>query len=103
MTVAALEEEEVKPMTQLFRVSREINELTWRAFTDASFCEGLLNGCRREIVSTLDLTDAEREAVLNAQADTLEDFCRELCQIAGDSSRTLLFPANHHPTAIGIG
>lgn len=101
--VAARVEEEVKPMAQLFHVSREINELALRAFTDASFREGLLNGRRREIVNTLNLAEAEREAVLNTQADTLEDFCKELCQIVEGSSGTLLLPANHHPTAIGTG
>jgi hypothetical protein len=59
---------------------RRIEELIWRAFTDISFREGLLNGHRRELVNSLDLTDAEREAVLAVKADSLEAFAGALCQ-----------------------
>lgn len=62
-------------------MTREIDELIWRAFTDASFREGLLNGRRRELVDDLDLTGAEREAVLSVEADSLEAFAGALCRI----------------------
>jgi hypothetical protein len=59
---------------------RRIEELIWRAFTDVSFREGLLNGHRRELVNSFDLTDAEREAVLAVKADSLEAFAGALYQ-----------------------
>ena len=48
----------------MLRVSQRINELAWRAYGDADFREKLLNGRRREVVATLDLTEEEREAVI---------------------------------------
>jgi hypothetical protein len=59
---------------------RKIEELIWRAFTDVSFREGLLNGHRRELVNSFDLTDAERQAVLAVKADSLEAFAGALYQ-----------------------
>jgi hypothetical protein len=59
---------------------RKIEELIWRAFTDVSFREGLLNGHRRELVASFDLSDAEREAVLAVEADSLEAFAGALYQ-----------------------
>jgi len=83
-------------------VSRRINELAWQAYIDIPFREGLLNGRRHEIVATLDLTEAEREAVLSMQADTLEGLCKELCQITEDSpNRISLLPANYCLTTAG--
>ncbi len=61
-------------------MSRAIDKLIWKALTDAAFCEGLLTGRRRELLATLDLTSAEREAVLAVQADTLEEFAGALCR-----------------------
>ncbi len=84
------------------RVSRRINELAWQAYIDTPFCEGLFSDYRREIVAALDLTEAEREVVLNAQADTLKDFCKEICQIKEDPYNWIsLLLANHDLTAIG--
>jgi hypothetical protein len=59
--------------------TRKIDELVWTALTDVSFRAQLLNGRRREVVGTLDLTEAEREAVLSVRADTLEAFAGQLC------------------------
>lgn len=59
---------------------RRIEELIWRAFTDVSFREGLLNGHRHELVNSFDLTAAEREAVLAVKADSLEAFAGALYQ-----------------------
>jgi len=59
---------------------RGIDELIWRAFTDATFREGLLNGERRELVGVMDLTDTERETILAVQADSLETFAGALYQ-----------------------
>jgi hypothetical protein len=57
-----------------------IDKLIWKALTDTAFCEGIFNGRRREMVDALDLTRAEREAVLAVQADTLEEFAGALCR-----------------------
>lgn len=67
-------------------MSRRIDELIWRAFTDVTFREGLLNGHRRELVEALDLTDAEREAILAVEADSLEAFAGALCRRCWESS-----------------
>ncbi len=59
---------------------RNIDALIWRAFTDAAFRKGLLNGSRVELVDAMDLTADEREAVLAVEADSLEAFAGALCQ-----------------------
>jgi len=58
--------------------SRRIDEMVWRALVDTPFREGLLNGHRRELVTSLELTDSERMAVLSVQADSLEAFAEAL-------------------------
>lgn len=58
--------------------SRRIDEMVWRALIDAPFREGLLNGHRGKLVSSLDLTDSERMVVLSVQADSLEAFAEAL-------------------------
>jgi hypothetical protein len=60
--------------------THRIDELVWMALTDPIFRERMLNGQRREIVDSLCLPDAERQAVLAVQADTLEAFAGALCQ-----------------------
>ena len=60
--------------------TRKIDELVWMAFTDSAFRERLLNGRRREVLTTLSLTEMEWQAVLAVKADTLEAFAGELCQ-----------------------
>ncbi|MFQ6100190.1 MAG: hypothetical protein ACE5OS_02995 [Anaerolineae bacterium] len=40
----------------------------------------MLNGQRREVLAALNLTEAERQAVLTVKADTLEAFASALCQ-----------------------
>ena len=62
--------------------SRRIDEMVWRALTDVPFREGLLNGHRRELVTAMDLTDAEQMAVLSVQADSLEGFAEALYNYA---------------------
>ena len=57
-----------------------IDELVWMALTDSTFRKRLLNGHRREVLATLSLTEAELQAVLAVQADTLEAFAGALCQ-----------------------
>ena len=59
---------------------RNIDALIWRAFTDASFRKGLLDGERVELVAALNLTAEEKEAVLSVEADSLEAFAGALCQ-----------------------
>jgi hypothetical protein len=60
--------------------THRIDELVWVAFTDPTFRERMLNGHRREIVDSFCLPEAERQAVLAVQADTLEAFAGALCQ-----------------------
>ena len=60
--------------------TRKIDELVWTALTDSDFRARLLNGQRRQVLTTLGLTEAERQAVLAVKADTLEAFAGELCQ-----------------------
>ena len=62
--------------------SHKIDELVWRALTDTSYCEGLLNGHRRELVAELGLTETEQRTVMAVQADNLEAFAGALCQPA---------------------
>jgi len=62
--------------------TRKIDTLVWMALTDTSFREGLLNGKRRELVASLNLTEAERQAVMAVRAETLEAFAGALCQPA---------------------
>jgi len=62
--------------------TRKIDELMWIALTDPAFREQLLNGRRREVVTTLNLTDAEKQAVLAVQANTLDAFAGALCPSA---------------------
>lgn len=59
--------------------TRTIDELVWTALTDSSFRRRLLNGQRREVLETVSLTEAERQAVMAVQADTLEGFAGALC------------------------
>jgi hypothetical protein len=60
--------------------ANRIDELVWMALTDSTFRERLLNGHRREVLATLSLTEAELQAVLAVQADTLEAFAGALCR-----------------------
>ncbi|MBN1979727.1 MAG: hypothetical protein JW918_20215, partial [Anaerolineae bacterium] len=60
--------------------THRIDELIWRALTDPTFREGMLNGHRREIVDSLGLTETERQILLAVKADTLESFAGALCQ-----------------------
>lgn len=59
--------------------TRKIDELIWMALTDSAFRKRLLNGQRGEVLDTLSLTEAERQAVLAVKADTLEAFAGALC------------------------
>ncbi len=63
---------------------RNIDALIWRAFTDAGFRKGLLNGSRPDLVEAMGLTTEEKEAVLAVEADSLEAFAGALCQNASD-------------------
>ena len=60
--------------------THRIDELVWAALTDPVFRERILNGHRREIVDSLCLPEAERQAVLAVKADTLEAFAGALCR-----------------------
>ncbi len=59
--------------------TRTIDELVWTALTDLDFCARLLNGQRREVLDTADLTEVERQAVLAVKAHTLDAFAGALC------------------------
>jgi hypothetical protein len=60
--------------------NRTIDELVWTALTDSNFCARLLNGQRRAILATVNLTDTQRQAIMLVEADTLENFAGALCQ-----------------------
>jgi len=62
--------------------TRKIDELIWAALTDPAFRGQLLGGRRGEIVASLNLTEAERRAILTVRADTLEALAGALCQPA---------------------
>jgi len=62
--------------------TRRIDELIWIAFTDPNFSARLLNGQRREMLTTVNLTETEQKTVLAVQADSLEAFAGALCQPA---------------------
>lgn len=59
--------------------TRTIDELVWAALTDLDFCAQLLNGKRREVLATVNLTEVEQQAVLAVKADTLDAFASALC------------------------
>ena len=63
--------------------TRNIDKLMWKALFDGEFRERLLNGQRHQILATFDLrlTDAEMQNVLAIQANTLDVFAGELCQL----------------------
>jgi len=61
--------------------TRTIDELMWTALTNTTFREHLLNGQRREVLAAVNLTEAERQAVLAVKAETLETFAKALCQV----------------------
>jgi hypothetical protein len=64
--------------------TRKMDMLMWAALTDTTFREGLLNGRRPELVSQLNMTDTEKQAILAIRADSLEAFAGALCQpVAG--------------------
>lgn len=55
-----------------------LQRLIGTALTDSSFCSALLNGSRRRILSGFPLSGDEVESIMAIQADTLEDFAREV-------------------------
>jgi hypothetical protein len=61
--------------------TRTIDELMWTALTNTTFRERLLNGQRREVLAAVNLTEAEQQAVLAVNAETLETFAKALCQV----------------------
>jgi hypothetical protein len=61
-------------------MSHNIDEMVWRALTEPSFREGILNGKRRELAAAVGLSELEQEAVMSVRADTLEAFASALCQ-----------------------
>jgi hypothetical protein len=68
--------------------TRTIDELVWAALTDLDFCARLLNGQRREVLATTNLTKTEQQTVLAVKADTLDAFASALCmpEIYGTSN-----------------
>ena len=62
--------------------TNRIDRLVWEAFTDPDFRARLLNGKRREVLHTFNLTETERQTVLAVEADTIESFAKALCQFS---------------------
>ena len=65
--------------------ARKIDELIWKALTNVNFRDGLLNGRRREVLTTWELTEAEQETVMAVQANTLEDLAGVLSRNCAES------------------
>jgi hypothetical protein len=65
--------------------ARKIDELIWKALTNANFRDGLLNGRRHEILDAWDLTERERETMMAVRASTLEDFAGALNRACAES------------------
>jgi hypothetical protein len=63
--------------------THRIDELIWRALTDPTFRERMLDGRRGEVVDAFGLTETERQTLLAVKADTLESFAGALCQPGG--------------------
>lgn len=59
-------------------LSRKIDEMVWRALTEAAFRQGVLNGKRRELAEAVGLSEMERDLVVSVHADTLETFAAAL-------------------------
>jgi hypothetical protein len=82
--------------------SKEINELVWRAVIDPDFQKDLLNGRRDAVLASLDLTEAEREAVLALEADTLDGFVAALFETLSCSPYAGSRPRKGGPDAGGL-
>ena len=71
--------------------TRTIDELVWTALTDPDFCARLLNGQRREALTTVNLTEAERRTALAVKADTLDAFAGAFCAPIYETSNSRLY------------
>ena len=60
--------------------TRKTDRLIWEAFTNQDVRARLLNGQRREILTSFGLTETERQTMLAIEAETLEAFAEALCQ-----------------------
>jgi hypothetical protein len=56
----------------------EIKTLVGTALIDREFCEALLDRNRRPSLAEYDLTDEEREAILQIKADSVQEFALRL-------------------------
>jgi hypothetical protein len=59
--------------------TRKIDELVWKALTDSDFSGRLFQGASGDVLAGLGLSEAEREAVLSAGADSVEALAGALC------------------------
>lgn len=55
-----------------------LNAIATRALLDNHFRADILNGHRKERISEFDLTEDERTAILSIEADSLDQFIRQL-------------------------
>jgi hypothetical protein len=74
------------------------------AVIDSLFRKALLNGSRRRVIQTFNLTNEETSAVMAIRADSLEQFARQLDQwIATSQGRRelppLILPKRPNPFA----
>ena len=53
---------------------QSIQKIIGNALIDPTFCKGLLNGSRRRLLSTFELSGEEFEALAAIRADSLEQF-----------------------------
>ena len=66
---------------------KELDRLIGTALVDRVFCERLLDGSRQQLVGEFDLTPQERDLVLHASAQTLEELAGILAHWLDQASR----------------
>ena len=57
---------------------RALQRLVSTALTDQVFCDRLLNGRRRAVLTGFELTDEEQATVLSIEAGSLQEFAIQL-------------------------
>lgn len=55
-----------------------LDRFVWKALIEPGFCEQLLTGDRRSALESADLSDEERQLVMEIEADTLEELAEAL-------------------------
>ncbi len=69
-----------------------LQTLVGTALTDREFRHDLLDGKRPTILTKFDLTDEEREVVLGIEAESLQEFAAQLCQLLKFQEGLISYP-----------